>query len=194
VDATRRDETEGNRRLTAVTAAILLVLLTVECATAFRIPRLLPAHYFVGLLLVPPVVLKLGSTGYRLARYLLGDPRYRRAGPPPPGLRVLAPVVVAATVLLFASGIELWLFGFRYGAVWLTIHEDSFLVWFFATGAHMLAHLDRTRELAAAELVAPNASPGAITRRSLVTASLVVGLLLALVSLPWWSPFGLLES
>jgi hypothetical protein len=189
------DETEGNRRLTAVTAAVLLVLLAVECATAFRIRQSLPVHFFVGLLLVPPVLLKMGSTGYRFARYFIGDPRYRRAGPPPLELRLLAPVVVLATVALFVSGVELWLFGLRFGAVWLTIHEDSFLVWFFATGAHVLGHLDGTRRLAVAELTGDGATaPGAVTRRSLVTASLVVGLLLALLSLPWWSPFGFLES
>jgi hypothetical protein len=169
------------------------VLLAVECATAFRIRQSLPVHFFVGLLLVPPIILKLGSTGYRFARYWLGDPRYRQAGPPPLELRLLAPVVVVATVALFGSGIELWLFGLRFGAVWLTIHEDSFLVWFFATGAHVLWHLDGTRQLAAAEL-SGHGTPGAITRRALVTASVVVGLLLALLSLPWWSPFGLLES
>jgi hypothetical protein len=101
---------------------------------------------------------------------------------------------VDSTLLLFGSGVELWLFGFRYGEVWLTIHELSFLVWFFATGAHVLAHLDRTRLLVAADLRADSVQPGAVTRRSLVTASLVVGLLLAVVSLPWWSPFGLFES
>src|SRR5215472_14816813 len=146
------DETEANRRLTAVTAAVLLVLLAVECVTAFRIRQSLPVHFFVGLLLVPPILLKLGSTGYRFARYWLGDPRYRRAGPPPLELRLLAPVVVVATVALFGSGVELWLFGLRFGPVWLTIHADSFLVWFFATGAHVLGHLDGTRRRTLAEL------------------------------------------
>jgi hypothetical protein len=187
-------ETEANRRLTAVTAAVLLVLLAAEGVTVFRIRTLLSAHYFIGLLLVPPVLLKMGSTGYRFARYYLGDVRYRRAGPPELALRLLAPVVVVSTVVLFGSGIELWLFGLRYGMGWLTLHKLSFLVWFFAMGAHVLSHLDRTRRLAAADLAAGGEVPGAITRRSLVAASLAVGLLLALVSLPWWSPFGLLES
>jgi hypothetical protein len=186
--------TEANRRLTALTAAVLFVLLAAEGVTVFRIRDLLSAHYFIGLLLVPPVLLKLGSTGYRFARYYLGDARYRRAGPPEMALRLLAPVVVVSTVVLFGSGIELWLFGFRYGIGWLTLHKLGFLVWFFAMGGHVLAHLDGTRRLAAADLTAGGDVPGAITRRSLVAASLAVGLLLAVVSLPWWSPFGLLES
>jgi hypothetical protein len=187
-------ETEANRRLTATTAAVLLVLLAAECVTAFRIRTLLPAHYFVGLLLVPPVLLKMGSTGYRAVRYCIGDLRYREAGAPALALRLLAPFVVASTVVLFGTGIELWLFGLRYGIVWLTLHKLAFLVWFFATGAHVLAHLEQTRRLAVADVVAGDEVPGAITRRSLVIASLALGLLLAVVSLPWWSPFGLLES
>jgi hypothetical protein len=188
------DETEANRRLTATTAAVLLLPLAAEVVTAFRIHQLLPAHYFVGLLLVPPLLLKLGSTGYRFGRYTLGDPRYRRAGPPDLALRLLAPVVVASTLCLFGTGVGLWLFGLRHGIAWLTVHRLSFLVWFFAVGAHVLAHLDRTRRLTLADLARAGRPPGAITRRSLVVASLVLGLVLALVSLPWWSPFGLLES
>lgn len=187
-------ETEGNRRLTAVTATVLFGLLAAEGVTVLRIREFLPAHYFIGLLLVPPVLLKMGSTGYRFARYYLADPRYRRAGPPPLGLRLLAPVVVASTVVLFGSGLELWVFGFRFGGVWLSLHKVSFLVWFVATGGHVLAHLEQMRRLTAAELVDADKVPGAITRRSLLVASLVVGFLLALVSLPWSSPFQVLQS
>jgi hypothetical protein len=187
------DGAEANRRLTATTGAVLLVLLAAECATAFRIRTLLPAHYFFGLLLVPPVLLKVGSTGRRFVRYHLRDPRFRRDGPPALPLRLLAPVVVASTLVLLGTGVELWLFGLRFGLAWLRLHELSFLVWFFAVGAHALTHLERTRRLAAADL-GPGSPPGAVTRRSLIAASLAVGLLLALVSLPWWSPFGLLES
>ncbi len=42
---------------------------------------LLVAHMFIGLVLIPPVLLKLGSTGYRFARYYTGAPAYRAKGP-----------------------------------------------------------------------------------------------------------------
>jgi hypothetical protein len=191
----RADETEANRRLTAVTGAVLLPLLIAECATAFRIRQLLPPHLFLGLLQAPPVALKLGTTGYRFARYVLGDARYRRAGPPRPAHRLLGLVLGAATLALFVSGVELWLFGYRFGIGWLTLHEAGFLVWFFAAGAHVLARREAAWRLTTADLARGEARPpGAITRRSLVAASVAVGLLLALVSLPWWSPFGLFES
>ena len=81
---TRDTGVEANGRLTAMTGIALLVLLAAEGITILRIHRLLPAHFFIGLLLIPPVVLKMTSTGYRFVRYYMGDPDYRRAGPPPP--------------------------------------------------------------------------------------------------------------
>src|SRR6266700_2655738 len=45
-----------------------------------RLPGL---HMFVGLLLIPPVALKLASTGYRFVRYYTASPAYRRKAPPP---------------------------------------------------------------------------------------------------------------
>ena len=51
-------------------------------------------HMFIGLVLIPPVLLKLGSTGYRFVRYYAGAPAYREKGPPRPLLRLLAPVLV----------------------------------------------------------------------------------------------------
>ena len=59
----------GNALLTSLLGAVLLVLLAVEGATIPLIHQLLSVHVFVGLLLLGPVALKLGSTGYRFARY-----------------------------------------------------------------------------------------------------------------------------
>ena len=61
----------------------------------------------IGMVLIPPVALKLGSTGYRFARYYLGSPVYRAKGPPLLPLRLLAPVLVLTTLLVFATGV--WL-------------------------------------------------------------------------------------
>jgi hypothetical protein len=58
----------------------------------------------VGLLPVPPVALKLGSTGYRFARYYTDDEPYVRKGPPPTVLRFLAPGVVLTTLALLGTG------------------------------------------------------------------------------------------
>ena len=72
---------DGNERLTAAVAVVLVVLLAVEGATSLRIGQLLRVHMFVGTLLVPVVVLKLASTGWRFLRYYAGSAAYviRRA-------------------------------------------------------------------------------------------------------------------
>ena len=53
-----RGGTEGNARLTALTAIVLFVLLAVEGVSILAIRPLLSLHVFVGLLLIPPVALK----------------------------------------------------------------------------------------------------------------------------------------
>ncbi len=101
------DGPERNLRLTALTGAVLLVLLAVEGFTLLSLRAMLSWHIFVGILLVPVVLLKLGSTGYRFFRYYTHRPDYVRAGPPPLLLRLLGPVVVLSTLALLATGIAL---------------------------------------------------------------------------------------
>ena len=103
--------TTGNEQLTALTGLVLIVLFAALGVTILRVRPLLSEHMFIGLLLIPPVALKLASTGYRFARYYTANPRYRRKGAPPTALRMLAPVLVAATVVVFASGVALLLAG-----------------------------------------------------------------------------------
>jgi hypothetical protein len=86
--------TLGNARLTGSAGLILLLLLFVEGVTVLLLRPLLSVHVFVGMLLIPPVGLKLASTGYRFARYYTNSPTYRREGPPQLLLRVIAPFVV----------------------------------------------------------------------------------------------------
>ena len=63
----------GNERLTAGVAIVLLVLTVVELGTIlFGVHRFMSLHVFVGFVLIPPVLLKLGSTGWRFARYYTG--------------------------------------------------------------------------------------------------------------------------
>jgi len=56
----------GNTHLTTVVAAALLLLLAVEGATLLDLRPLLSVHAFVGILLIPVVGLKLGSTSWRM--------------------------------------------------------------------------------------------------------------------------------
>jgi hypothetical protein len=180
---------EANARLTATTGVILLLLLAAEGVTILSIRSLLPEHFFIGFLLIPPVLLKIGSTGYRFARYYTGDQRYRRAGPPALPLRLLGPVMVLSTIALFASGVEVWWFGFRFGTYWLTLHKLSFVIWFGATSLHVLGHLERTPRLVWKDLFGADRASGRITRGSLVMAALLLGLVLAVATAGFSTPF-----
>jgi hypothetical protein len=133
--------TSGNERLTAVTGAALLVLLAVIGVTIIRIGQLLSVHLFVGMLLIPPVLLKLSSTGYRFVCYYTGNPRYREEGPPEWPLRIIAPMVVLSTLVVFVSGVVLLFVGPSARATWFPIHKDSFFVWVAFMVVHVLGHL-----------------------------------------------------
>jgi len=139
---------EANSRLTGSTAAVLFVLLAAEGFTIVRVRALLSPHVFIGMLLVPPVVLKIGSTSYRFARYYLGSPAYRRKGPPPTVLRLLGPFVVVLTLILFGSGIALLLVRPSHRPPLLLLHKASFVLWFGAMAIHVLGHLVDTARLA----------------------------------------------
>ena len=140
---------DANARLIGYVSVALLIPLAAEVITGIR-PGLL-AHALIGFLLVPLVLLKLGSVGYRFVRYYAGDPYYRAAGPPELVMRLIAPALVVLTVALFATGIELWLFGFRFGDQWLTWHKAVFVLWFLAAMFHALAYVRRAPELVVAD-------------------------------------------
>jgi hypothetical protein len=133
--------TAGNELLTAATGAVLIALLAVIGVTIVSLTQLLWIHLFVGMLLIGPLMLKLASTGYRFVRYYTANPRYRRKGPPPLSLRLIAPVVVASTIVVFASGVALLFIGPGSRATLLPIHKISFIVWGSFTALHVLAHL-----------------------------------------------------
>ena len=98
----------GNERLTAVVGIVLLVLPVVEFATiVLGVHAFMSLHVFVGFVLIPPIVLKLASTSWRFARYYTGTSAYVAQGPPRLPMRLLAPFLVAATVILFASGVAM---------------------------------------------------------------------------------------
>jgi hypothetical protein len=80
----------GNERLTALVSLVLLVLIVVELVTSAFLRLWLPAHTVVGVLLAGPLLVKMGSTGWRFLCYYTRAPAYVRRGPPPLILRVLA--------------------------------------------------------------------------------------------------------
>lgn len=168
----------GNEQLTAAVGAVLIVLLAVEGATLLRLRSLLTVHAFVGMLLIPVIALKLGSTGWRMMRYYLRGEEYVRRGPPHVALRVvISPLIVLSTLMVFGTGVALLVLDQRHGTIVL-LHKASFVVWFGATGVHVLAHLvDLGRAFT-------RRVPGAATRATVLLASVAVGFGVAMVTLP----------
>jgi hypothetical protein len=80
---------EANARLTGYIAVVLVIPLLAEAVSGLSVGRLLRIHALVGFLLLPPVLLKLGSVGYRFVRYYSGQTHYRAAGPPSLPMRLL---------------------------------------------------------------------------------------------------------
>jgi cytochrome b len=177
--------TEGNEILTSATAWVLVGLLAAEGFTIVNMHGLVGAHMFIGMVLIPPVVLKLASTGYRFARYYTGARAYRRKGPPLLPLRLMAPVLVASTVAVFVTGVLLLAAGHKSGTL-LELHKLSFIVWAVVFAVHFLAYLPRIVRSLRADWVAARrrAVPGTGARALLVVAAVGGGTALALSLLP----------
>ncbi len=178
-----------NERLTAVGGALIFVLLVAIAITILLIRPLLPVHYLVGFALIPPLGLKLYTTGYRFVRYYLRDGDFRLAGPPPLMSRfVVAPVLVASTVAVMGTGLELWAVADRFGTVWLSLHTVSAVVFMGAIFVHLLSHL-RQSAGAVADDARTRPPEGAITRRSVLLACAILAVALAAASLTYATPF-----
>jgi hypothetical protein len=203
----------GNERLTVMTGAVLLLLLAAEGLTILSIGRLLTLHFFLGMLLLGPIALKAGSVMYRFFRYYTGSAPYRRKGPPALLLRLLGPVLITLTACVFGSGVMLAIVGPAGRQPWTMYHKAAFILWFAAMAIHVLAYAPRLPRLLFAEargVALPHdgawesaASGRPITqaarllggrgiRLSLLIASLVAGLVIALLTVhlagAWESP------
>jgi hypothetical protein len=181
----------GNARLTVASAVVLLVLLAAEGFTLLGVRQMLTPHVFIGMVLIPPVLLKTGSTMWRFTRYYTGSPAYRRKGPPPVLLRLLGPVVVVLTLVLLGSGVALMFAGQSLMPLLLKVHKASFILWFGAMTVHVLGHIAEVARLAPRDWFRRGRREvgGAGARQWLVAASLAAGTVLGVLLLsrvgPW---------
>ena len=178
--------TNGNEQLTAAAGVVLLILLPLLGLTILRIGQLIWEHLFLGLLLLGPVALKMASTGYRFARYYTRDPIYRHKGPPELILRLIAPIIVLATIVVFVTGVLLLLEGPSHRGTLLLLHKVSFIVWLVFTGIHVLGHLAQMPRSVSL------ASAGRAGRWIALAGVLIGGLVIAAVLTshfgPWTAP------
>jgi hypothetical protein len=184
------DGVAGNERLTALTGAVLLIGFAAEGITVVSVSRLLTLHVFLGMLLIGPVAVKIGSTCYRFARYYTGAPPYVEKGPPAPLLRMLGPLVILSSLAVLGTGVALGIAG-RAGP-WLLLHKAAFVAWFGVMTVHVLSYVWRLPRVL---LYSPAGrlqvkTGGDWARWLLVGGSLAGGLLIALLtfhhlSAPW---------
>jgi hypothetical protein len=138
----RSADPAGNERLTAMTGAVLLVLFIAECLTLLNIGNLLTLHVFLGMLLLGPAGLKIGSTLWRFTRYYTRSAAYVRRGPPALLQRVTGPFVILTTVAVLGTGIMLAVQGPGNGS-WGRLHHLSFFAWAFFMIIHLASYVPR---------------------------------------------------
>ena len=175
----------GNMRLTSAIGLVLLVLLPAEAATTIALGALLPIHIALGLLLVAPLALKIGTTSWRMLRYYTRNADYARRGPPIPALRALAPFLVLSTLALFGSGVALVVTGAR-GGLLGTVHVVSFVIWSALVLVHVLAYAFRASRIGRLDWQpgGRHRLPGARGRRALLVVGLTMGIVLAVTLYP----------
>jgi hypothetical protein len=175
----------GNEKLTAMTGSLLLLLLAVEGLTILRIHELLTVHFFVGMLLVGPVLLKMCSTGYRFVRYYAGSAPYVKKGPPAIVLRLLGPVLMATSVGVIGTGVVLAFTGPGY-SLWLLAHKAFFIIWFGAMTIHVLWYAPQVPRILRGDSPhlegARTVLAGAGMRWLLIFTALAIGLLTAVAT------------
>jgi hypothetical protein len=180
----------GNARLTAWLGLLLLAGFLAECFTLLSLHQMLTAHLLIGGILIPLVVLKTATTGWRILRYYFGSPAYRTAGPPPLLLRVLGPLVVLTGLAVLGSGLALvplgnssydplfTVAGQRVDA--LTLHKVSFVLWLVVTGAHVLARTIPALQLTVVRRKRHNV-PGTAARTVVVVVTLAASIATGIV-------------
>ena len=184
----RRGGVDGNERLTAMVAVLLLFLLFLVGLTVPIANAQTRLHVFLGVLVIPPILLKIGSTTWRFVRYYSGNFSYRSKGPPAPLLRLLGPALVILTLVMLGSGIGLVIWApVSMRASLSQIHRLSFILWFGAMTIHVLGHLRDTANYAPRDFVRRTRRHvrGVASRTWVTVASLALGVVCAVAIVPY---------
>ena len=183
----RRLNPDGNKRLTAAVGVLLLVPILVELSTiVLGVHTFMSIHVFVGLALIPAVLLKLGSTGWRFARYYTRSSPYVALGPPQLPMRLLAPLLVAATVILFGSGVAMGILHGHALDIARRLHGPAAVIWIVLIAVHVVVYLKRalTSSSEDARSTTRREVQGATWRSYTLAAALVVGLIAGIAAIP----------
>jgi len=166
-----------------MTGAVLLVLFIAECLTLLSLGKLLTLHVFLGMLLIGPVGLKIGSTLWRFTRYYTRSAPYVRRGPPDPLQRVTGPFVILTTAAVLGSGVMLVVTGPGNG-LWHSLHRLFFLAWVVVIIIHLASYLPKLPRVLSSRSAdrARHVLAASVTRWLLLAGSLAAGLVLAFLT------------
>jgi hypothetical protein len=114
----------GNLILTSHAGLVILFFLILLYFTGLEFAPLRGVHFGLGFALIPILLVKLGSTGWRAVNYYFDRAPYRAAGPPWLLPRIMALPLTVCAVVATISGVVLWATGTDRGT-WATVHIYS---------------------------------------------------------------------
>jgi type IV secretory pathway VirB2 component (pilin) len=166
---------------------LVLIPVLVELASiVLGVHTYMSLHVFVGVALIPAVLLKLASTGWRFARYYTRSGAYVAHGPPQIAMRMLAPLFVAATVVLFGSGVAMGLLHGHGLQVARRLHGPASVIWLGFLGLHVLVYARRALRSTVQDALPARRKPlrGTTARAVAVVIVVVCGLALGGATVP----------
>jgi hypothetical protein len=187
LDRSSRVNPGGNERLTAAVGLLVLAPVLVEVSTILLgVHTFMSLHVFVGLALIPAVLLKLGSTGWRFARYYTRNGAYVEQGPPQIAMRLLAPLFVTATIVLLGSGVAMGLLHGHALQIARRLHGPASVIWLLLLGLHVVVYLGRAVSSTARDALPAKRRPlrGTTWRAYAVAAIVICGLVLGAATVP----------
>ncbi len=178
----------GNLILTSHAGLIILFGLVLLYLSGLAFTPLRPVHFALGFALMPLLVVKLASTGWRALSYYARRGGYREAGPPWLLPRLIAVPLTGGAALATASGVVLWSQGTDRG-VWAAVHTDSVIALGILTLVHGAVYLRKAfrasgRSLAATAVNRPERVIVWALLAALVAGAVATGLE------PPWRPSG----
>lgn len=190
-ETTRSTTVDRNERMTAIAGAVLFILIIVELFITANLHGLISEHIFVGVLLAGPLVVKMFSTGYRFLRYYTKSRDFVKKGPPNILLRLLAPLLVVITILVFVSGFGLAFVGPAHMGLFLKVHAASVALWLPLLAVHVYAYIRKVPGLIASDWTRKSNDrvPGRKGRLLINISSLIVGGIAATIMIPVSAPW-----
>ena len=176
----------GNLILTSHAGLVILFLLVLLYFTGLEFAPLRGVHVGLGFALIPILLVKLGSSGWRAVNYYFDRDPYRAAGPPWLLPRIMAIPLTLCAVVATISGVVLWAMGTDRGA-WATVHIYSVISLAVVVVVHLAIYTRKAFRTSTRSLEQPKTTREERVMVWALLVALVVGA--AAVGLePTWNP------